>query len=565
MLSHGNGLRFLRQELREHHVSFIELQDYPKLERGSGLAYFYYLVVDLFTTARLIRRERNFIRERQHQYACIISDGRYGICSTQIPSFLISHQISFIMPRGLGLFRPIVDWINSRYLRRFDMVFIPDFPEMETCLSGRLSHNRVTDKLKHNWIGVLSAYTREQDREEIDYLFIISGYLEHQRESFIGKLLEQAKRLAGTKVFVLGDTSTEEVTCLPDYNITIYPVVTGSQRNTLFNQARLIVSRSGYTTVMDLAEMDKQAVLFATPKQTEQEYLADFLGEKQWYVTGREQKHVDLPAMVEEIQQTDRFIPPWKTEKSLEIVHDEVKKHLGGNRFSLIIPAHNEEHYLEGTLNHLVSQDYPVDCYEIIVVENGSTDSTREIASSYAAIHENLSVLTCEKGVSRARNTGFAQASPDSDWIVFLDADTRLEPGFLRELDRYLGKHAADNLAIGTTALKPSDTSSAKARFWFSLYDLGHRLSRTSYGLQIVRAEVASQVAYDEQLSYAEDLDYIRQARRYGDFFFLQTDKAATSARRFEKQGYLKQTLIWWYQAMQPVSMKKGKSYLVIR
>ena len=567
VLAHGNALHFLEQELTGNDVTFIEYEDYPKLERGTGLAFFYYLFIDLLRTTLLIRKERKYIRRHQDRYDCIIADGRYGICSRMVPSFLISHQISFIMPKGLGLLESLVDRVNFAYFRQFDTVFIPDFPKIEKSLSGRLSHDRVTDALKHQWVGLLSSYTEEEvpGAEAIDVLFIISGYLQEQKESFVHALIEQAKKISGHKVFVLGDTSSREVIRMEKDDITIYPVATGSLRNALFNKADLIVSRSGYTTVLDLAEMDKPAVLFATPRQTEQEYLADFLGDNNWYATSHQQTAIELQSLLTKAGKCTLFAPPWKTSQSLGIIEEAVVSYLPRYRFSIVVPAHNEGQYLADTLNHLVEQEYPNDLVEIIIVENGSTDATAEICAEFAEQYNNTNHLSCELGVSKARNTGFASSDPSSDWILFLDADTLLDKQFLTELNRYLGKHHSERLAAGTTEIVPSDDFSAWAKFWFSLHNLGHRLSKTSFSLQIVKQQVAKKLQYNEQLSYTEDLQYLKAARRHGSFFFMQTQAVSSSTRRFQQYGYIKQTLIWMYQALQFDRMKKKRSYEVVR
>lgn len=567
VLAHGNALHFLEQELADDDVTFIEYEDYPKLERGTGIAFFLYLLIDLVRTTLLIRKERKYIHSHQDQYDCIVADGRYGICSRTIPSFLISHQISFIMPKGLGLLGSLVDRVNLFYFRQFDSIFIPDFPEIEKSLSGRLSHNRITNCLKHQWVGLLSSYTMQEvpKAEKIDILFIISGYLQEQKESFVHELIEQAKKIPGHKVFVLGDTSGSDVIRMEEEDITIYPVATGILRNTLFNKADLVVSRSGYTTVLDLAEMDKPAVLFATPRQTEQEYLADFLRDNGWYTTSHQQTAIKLQSLLTRAGQCTLFIPPWKTSQSLRIIETTVASYLPQYRFSIIVPAHNEEQYLEDTLNHLVGQEYPNDLYEILVVENGSVDATPEICSEFAKRYKNISCLTCEQGVSRARNIGFAATDPARDWVIFLDADTLLDTTFLFELNRYLGKHHEEHLAIGTTAVQPADDPSSCSRFWFTLYNLGHRLTKTSFSLQIVKRQVAEKIQYDEQLNYAEDLQYLKKAQRHGSFFFLRTRAVSSSTRRFCRHGYVKQTILWMYQALQPDRMKKKQSYEVFR
>src|ERR1700735_2741178 len=97
--------------------------------------------------------------------------------------------------------------------------------------------------------------------------------------------------------------------------------------------------------------------------------------------------------------------------------------------FSFVIPAHNEENYLRDTLEHLKQLDYPADRFEVIVVENGSGDRTFELARGFES--GNFKALQSGKGVSRAKNAGIDHLSPQSDWAVFLDADTIIEPDFL--------------------------------------------------------------------------------------------------------------------------------------
>src|SRR3989344_7672697 len=92
--------------------------------------------------------------------------------------------------------------------------------------------------------------------------------------------------------------------------------------------------------------------------------------------------------------------------------------------FSIIVPAHNEEKLIAETLTHLTALQYPKDRYEVIVVENGSTDKTFEIARRFEA--PNFKILRSDKGVSRARNYGVMQTRLDRDWYLFLDADTFL-------------------------------------------------------------------------------------------------------------------------------------------
>lgn len=229
--------------------------------------------------------------------------------------------------------------------------------------------------------------------------------------------------------------------------------------------------------------------------------------------------------------------------------------------FSIVIPAHNEERYLTATLEHVRALDYPTDMFEVIVVENGSTDNTYEIAKGFE--DDRIRVLQSGKGVSRAKNCGIDAAARESDWIVFLDADTILEASFLKELDRFL-RSARRSYSVGTTAVRPLP-STLKARLWFRFYDIGHRVAKASYAISIVRRDLFPPIRFDEELVLAEDLDVIAQALKFGAFFFLPTRLVSSSTRRFEKLGWWRILFKWTYEAMLPKARQRELSYEVIR
>lgn len=87
---------------------------------------------------------------------------------------------------------------------------------------------------------------------------------------------------------------------------------------------------------------------------------------------------------------------------------------------SIIIPAYNAEKTLERAVESIVS-DIKSYCVEIIIVENGSTDSTLNVAQNLKNKYENVSVYQSQKGVSNARNLGIEKAS--GEWVAFVDAD----------------------------------------------------------------------------------------------------------------------------------------------
>lgn len=572
VVSSGTALEFLRRELAgEAGVEFREMEDYPALERGTGWRLYWYLQVDLLRTWRLIRQEHREAQRLAGDYDFVFSDGRYGFYSPWTPCFILTHQVAFMPPKGLREAAWLTEHVNVAALRRFDDVFIPDYPFPSVNLAGHLAHTPYLHRCTHRYVGILSSYRHLASAQDIDYLFVISGYLLEHKDSFIRSLLEQALALPGRKVFVLG-SADGDAGAYERYrreDLEILPMASGEQRQTLFNRARCVVSRAGYTTVMDLVEHGKRALLIPTPNQTEQEYLAYYLSSHGYYATRSQNGGPDLAAALADCEQTRLFEPPWRTDSSVQRIMEGIGERLHRHFFSFVVPAHNEEKVLAETLACLRGQRYPLDSFEILVVENGSTDDTlgiaREFAESSASAGVRVRLLQSERGVSRARNAGIAQLSPVSQWVVFCDADTRLGAHFLQHLNTWLNRHGGEGLSVGTTRVRPQPAERLYARGWFAAFDLIHRLTKSSFSIQIARTPIARGIGYREDLEFAEDLCFIRECRRYGRFFFVPTDQVATSTRRFESRGYLRQSLRWLFEALLPMRFKVHAKYDVIR
>ena len=334
ILSTGNALAYLRRELGETAgATFHDYPDYPPLERGTGWRFGWYLVIDSLSTLAVIRREHAFIKKLAAEIrpAFIFSDGRYGAHVRGVPSFMLSHQIAFIMPRGWKMFGNVADWFNRRSFAKFDALFIPDYPDEERNLSGSLSHHPALAGLIHHYVGILSSLERGAGKDaekarDIDYLFTISGYLNEHRPSFIDALVKQARTLPGVKAFVLGRPAEGESPKDLGDGITIYPSASGALRQSLFSRARRIVSRSGYTTVMDLVELGVPGLLIPTPGQTEQEYLAERYA-RNGYFTIMPDKDFDLKALAKNVSAKSLFKAPWKTSESIRKISNIIDRH----------------------------------------------------------------------------------------------------------------------------------------------------------------------------------------------------------------------------------------------
>lgn len=156
----GNALNYLRTELHGEKVRFFQLLDYPALERGSGLSFYAMLISDILTTMWRIHREQSFLKklEKENNYHFIFADGKYGFFSKKTPCYLLSHQISFEIPKIFEASQHLVDYYNRKAFSKFTHLFIPDYADTDYNLAGKLAHPRRLSKLPHSFVGIVSSF-----------------------------------------------------------------------------------------------------------------------------------------------------------------------------------------------------------------------------------------------------------------------------------------------------------------------------------------------------------------------------------------------------------------------
>ncbi len=201
-------------------------------------------------------------------------------------------------------------------------------------------------------------------------------------------------------------------------------------------------------------------------------------------------------------------------------------------RFSIVIPAFNEEFYLGECLKSLAAQDYP-GAFEVIVVDNNSSDRTAQMAASLGA----TVVAEPEPGVCRARQRGTAAAL--GEIIVSADADTTYPPGWLSKIAQWFDDHE-DCVAVGGPCYFADGPRWGRA-LQQGLFG-GVALIRRLRGpvLYITATNFAFQrtvwPGYDTRLVQGGDeLDLLRRLRKAGRVDFTPTNPAWTSARRMER------------------------------
>ena len=314
IISNGRSLELLKKELGNN-IEYIDMPDYPMLLSENSRQFMAKSVIYWPVFIRKMQKGLHQLTKMLEHKPCdrIISDARYDIYSKKIPSFFISHQIRIMNPLRIRMFETGSEIYNLFFFKRFRRVIVPDYKEDN--ISGDLSHNlKKLDENKIDYIGVLSDFQKKNTKKDIDYLISISGP-EPQRTMLEKKLLSQVDQLEGNIVITLG--KTEQKDKLKKENIKTYSFLPKEQREDFLNRSKLVISRSGYSTILDLAVIRTKALMTPTPGQIEQEYLAKYHNKKGTFYSVN-QNDIDLIRDVKKAKQTTGITRKCDVEKSVE-------------------------------------------------------------------------------------------------------------------------------------------------------------------------------------------------------------------------------------------------------
>lgn len=270
----------------------------------------------------------------EHRIDIVISDNRFGLWSNMITSVYVTHILRIPLPPPLKILERIGVALHGWIIRKYTYCIIPDLPG-EINLSGRLSHGL---KLPGNarYIGILSRFdTKLTQTGEFSFrhnTVILSGP-EPQRSMLREKLEKILSQMDIPSVILEGRPERDGV---ESKGIIIsYAHLSASGMSELLTSSENIITRSGYTSLMDLVHLNCSALLIPTPGQTEQEYLADYMDEKGWFKSIRQKKlstQLVLPgiksnwpvSMVEESRfLLDKFLRELLKEKEEDDHHEQ--------------------------------------------------------------------------------------------------------------------------------------------------------------------------------------------------------------------------------------------------
>jgi UDP:flavonoid glycosyltransferase YjiC (YdhE family) len=313
--SSGRSLQFLKYEISN--ANFFELPDYNLQYTTKGVSLIL-LLSQLPSLFKKIQIENAYTNQlvRENMIDMIISDHRYGCYHPDIPSFFMSHQMRYIAPKILRPLEFTGIWFNQYFREKYTAVLVPDEQEHnEGLLSGRLS-NIGTSPDTH-FCGILSSLKKNKAAEDIDVLISISGP-EPQRTIFENIAFSQIQDVPGKKVIVLGKPEDNRREVVSD-DLVIYHFASRTEMQELVNRSKLIVTRSGYSTLMEIIELQKKALFVPTPGQTEQLYLAERLKKVGCFYFSP-QKKLDLSEQIPYALSYDGISYELKTERTLRVI-----------------------------------------------------------------------------------------------------------------------------------------------------------------------------------------------------------------------------------------------------
>lgn len=295
LASDGSAFQLLKAEFP--HLPLFELPSYriryksPNMIRNIGLQLpriLWAVRAERWATERLVRA---------HGIKGIISDNRYGCFSRRADSVMLTHQLHLRVPNAF------LQWAANRVLRsalaKFDQVWVPDASDSPN-LSGALSHGDPAHP-RTCYTGILSRMQAARSEREYDVAVVLSGP-EPQRSYLEHLLLEQALALPLRFIFVQGKPQQKQHYFASE-NVEVVSFLTARELNQVLASSDVLVCRSGYSSIMDLAALGKKALVIPTPGQTEQEYLAGQF-DTQGIFGVQKQENLDLEAGLENLQHT---------------------------------------------------------------------------------------------------------------------------------------------------------------------------------------------------------------------------------------------------------------------
>jgi uncharacterized protein (TIGR00661 family) len=265
--SDGQSLELLKKEFPN--LIHLELPSYHIEYAQKAENFKWKIIKNSPKTLNAILKEKRTVKRwlKDFNLHGIISDNRVGVYSKKIPSVIITHQLNVLSGK--------TTWLSSKFhqffIKNFSVCWVPDCNSKYN-YTGKLGHLK-DHNLNIKYIGTLSRLEKKELPNRYDLMVLLSGP-EPQRTILEKTLLKELIEFDGKVIFINGVIENEQKKEHTE-NVIIYNFMTSDELELALNESKIILCRSGYTTIMDLVQLEKKAFFIPTPGQYEQEYLAE--------------------------------------------------------------------------------------------------------------------------------------------------------------------------------------------------------------------------------------------------------------------------------------------------
>ena len=313
LAAEGNSAHLLGKEFPG--LTIISLKGYRISYSNTQVFFKVKLFGQIPKILKAIKNEHTWLHKiiKEYEIDIVISDNRYGLYNTKVKSIFITHQLA--IATGYVFTNWLVQKLNYRLINKFDECWIPD-EEAPFDVAGKLSHPKELPAIPTTYIEILTRFKNVKAEKKIDLLVLISGP-EPQRTALENMMLLQMKKHPFKMVLVRGLPNASNKIINRNKALEILDHLPALELSKLIQSSKIIIARSGYSTIMDLIALQQKAILIPTPGQTEQEYLAKYLASKKYFVAAN-QRDFNLEKEIKNFEHTELVSMPLLENKKLE-------------------------------------------------------------------------------------------------------------------------------------------------------------------------------------------------------------------------------------------------------
>jgi uncharacterized protein (TIGR00661 family) len=294
LASDGKGKSLLEQEFP--HLTSLTLKGYDIRYSRSPFTLPFVLATQIPKIISTIQYENERLKDlvKEYRINAVISDNRYGLYHRDIPTVFITHQLLIKTPFGRQPDQ-LLQKLNYKYINQFTECWVPDDAHGDS-LAGALSHPLIEPAVPVKYIGPLSRFEADTEPLPAQHLLVLLSGPEPQRTMLEELLLRQLANYKGPVVLVRGLPGEAELLSTPT-NVTVFNHLPAETLRHTIRSASYVIARCGYSTIMDLAVLQKKSILIPTPGQTEQSYLSQHLMNRRLALCFTQDKFKLLPAL----------------------------------------------------------------------------------------------------------------------------------------------------------------------------------------------------------------------------------------------------------------------------